>query len=54
MPTIEIEVDERHKEMFEQLKEQMGEEHVMKEYTNLMQRSIYRSLYNSNDTEGVE
>lgn len=47
MPVIEIEVDERHKEMFEELKEEMGEDRVAAEYTNLIQNSIYQTRYGS-------
>jgi len=48
MPTIEIDIDKRHKEMFEELKQKMGEDTVENEYTKLIQKSIYRSLYNEN------
>lgn len=47
MPTVEIEVDNRHMEMLEELKESMGEEEVMEQYTELIQNSIYQTRYGS-------
>lgn len=44
-PTIEVDVDERHAEMYEALVDEFGREYVEAEYTALVQRSIYTSLY---------